>query len=195
MNHLIGRFGVLQRARVAAVIGLLLFLAALATAYDAVPTSWVPSGGRIVILDVVTGERAPVRLSIREEARATVAVTDGPTLELASKINGEVLELAVIEVVAGEGTAGETRRALSVLRLSKGTATTLDVGSTALTLTWIDQRDPTGAGPAVSERCTECCITCQDVTYCACLVQTTCGRCCCGDCCSIVWGPGLRRMW
>lgn len=190
MNHLVGRFGVSHRGPVAAVIGLLFFLTALATTYDAAPTTRVPSGGRMVILDVVCGERAPVRLGIRDEARATVAVTNGPTLELAPKVDGEVLELAVIEVVAGRGTGGDTRRVLAELRLSKGTATTLDVGSTPIRLTWVDQRDPTG-GRSGRERAMHGLLYYLPGGHVlACLVQTQCGRCCCGACCSIIWDPG-----
>lgn len=30
---------------------------------------------------------------------------------------------------------------------------------------------------------TECCVTCQGATYCACGVETACGSCCVGICC------------
>lgn len=130
MNIARSWFGAAPRDRMTAAVGCLLAVTAVCWAYDGKLGNRLQLAGRIVILDVVVGERSPTRLGIREETPGKLAVTGGPTLELTPKIDGEVVELSVVEVVAGEGIGEETRRALSVLRLSKATATTLEVGST-----------------------------------------------------------------
>jgi hypothetical protein len=148
------------------------------------PTQVVAAQAKIIVLDIAVDGRSPFHLAVPDGSAAKMAVAGGPRLELIPRTSSDALDLEVVDVAIKPVTGEETRSTVDRLRLDRGVAATFQVGATSIAVLWADVK--TGSKrQAVTDECTQCCITCQQVTVCACAVECICGKCCCPQCCDI----------
>jgi len=173
-----------QRAGWAAVAGCGLLAVALAPTVHSRPTPVVAPQAKIIVLDLTVDGRSPFHVAVPEGSAARMGVAGGPSLELTPRTSGDALDLEVVDVAINPGTGEETRSTIERLRLERGVPATFQVGATSIAALWVDIKTSLKR-QAVTDECTQCCITCQQVTVCACSVECICGKCCCQQCCDI----------
>jgi hypothetical protein len=83
----------------------------------------------------------------------------------------------------GETAACDKGTPLSSQRLAAGSRVSFTARGVALEAEWLSTKAVTLTVPAGNGPCTQCCVTCDGFTWCACEVVTTCGRCCCPNAC------------
>jgi hypothetical protein len=173
-----------QRAGWAAVAGCGLLAVALAPTVRSRPTPVVAPQAKIIVLDLTVDVRSPFHVAVPDGSAARMTLAGGPRLELIPRTSGDALDLEVVDVAINPVTGEETRSTVDRLRLDRGVPATFQVGTSSIAVVWVDVK--TGSKrQAVTDECTQCCITCQQVTVCAWAVECICGKCCCPQCCDI----------
>jgi len=145
---------------------------------------------KVVVLDLAVADQAPIRVAIRDGSSGSLTLEGGRKLELLPTLDGDTLNLDVVEVsVAGD--TGQTKRdTLARFRLARGTVARLDVGTVSIDMVWTDVRTaPARRADTDANGCTECCMVCDGVKVCGCVVGSPCGKCCCAECCDIQGAP------
>jgi hypothetical protein len=133
-----------------------------------------------VKLSVAVGARAAVSLVLRVGSKATIALDAERKLGLsATPVAGE-LNLEIRELSKPDNGA-----VVQTVRLLSGITEQVTVLDTVLELRWSDEPGPPTGAQADAD-CSDCCITCESIQYCACKVVTVCAECCCWQCCHII---------
>ncbi|MGE5359189.1 MAG: hypothetical protein ACM3NQ_09235 [Bacteroidales bacterium] len=126
----------------------------------------------------VSGRVASVKLP--NKGCGSVTVEDQPTIRLYAETVGDDVILAGWEA-AGDSDCLPPATAVRQ-KLVTGGAVDIPFGNVKLRVELVGLSivlaAPSGQGP-----CSTCCVACQGVVFCACDVETLCGRCCCPDAC------------
>ena len=153
-------------------------------------TTSVPVSRDLVSFTLQVGQDTTARVGVLNGGMATVRVPGDLKIGLVPTINGSRVTLRVFEITATGGTSdGEAARYVSTTVLDRGQVARVTAGPFPFSIEW-DATRPAGPEPPAGTEgpCTRCCVTCDDLTICACEVTHTCGSCCCVDC----GGCGLR---
>jgi hypothetical protein len=119
---------------------------------------------------------------VREGDPASVTPAGKPKISLTpTLVESGVVQLTV--AVEGQGTTDSVRLEQGV-SVKVEAPVPLQVEFVRATTADAVIKDPQGP-------CTECCVLCEGKLWCACLVQTACGDCCCPDTCPC--SPGIRE--
>ncbi|MEI6669139.1 MAG: hypothetical protein WCP29_13375 [Acidobacteriota bacterium] len=122
------------------------------------------------------------RLSIGTGSMARIGFRNGQVLGLIPTIDGDAVQLSLVDVTVEPATGAEHLEPLADLSMSTGTTVHFDGALVPIDLELLQVTtsvsSPDGAGP-----CTSCCVSCGDVLYCGCGVETNCGSCCCSASC------------
>lgn len=177
--------------------GLVLLVSAFAVIaipiYAQTKVSTVPISKDVVVLRLVVGQAPPARVMLLNGGLIRLAVLNGPTLALVPALRGSAVSVNVMEIVTNPATGGEGVRQLAKVDVPLGAAVRYDVARLSLEIGLTEIRPPAGGQTVQSGNpCTVCCVTCGDLTVCACGVEMDCGKCCCpaGGCgCEIEGSP------
>lgn len=142
---------------------------------------------QVVTLSVSVGGRSPATLSVQVGSKATISLTSEGTLALVPSVNTGELTLEILELTSRDPEAWAPSATLTLLPGGRGQfvrfGTSLEVG-------WLGESSAAPENVTPTEDCTQCCVTCETITYCACKVVTICSYCCCLQCCHIITAPG-----
>jgi hypothetical protein len=135
-----------------------------------------------LVIRLVIGQ-VPVRVVVRDRGTLRVHRAGGKVYGLMPTLGQAGLDVRFVEITTDPATGLEMTRQLDHLPLSQGEVETLVDGEIRLSIQWIETRQPqlaSGGAPCAGD---QCCISCGDLTVCACLVDAPCGRCCCAERC------------
>ncbi len=123
-------------------------------------------GGELATISTPSGMMA----TVAREGGETVGLTPG------------MLSDAVVLTVSVKDATGQFD-AVGRYALVRNVPLDISTERTRLVVEWLDTVTYTPSGPGTTstgeEPCTACCVFCDGITFCACDVVTTCGRCCC----------------
>ena len=141
-----------------------------------------------VVLSVTVGDRAPATLVVVAGSTATITMANGSTLGLTATLSDAQMTLRVREL-SSESRVGTEGVQEFTIALQPGGTARFDYADSVFKIRWSGSAEP---GPAVApdQECGNCCITCDEIRYCACKVITVCADCCCPQCCNIIGKPG-----
>ncbi|MBP7619394.1 MAG: hypothetical protein KA745_00385 [Gemmatimonadales bacterium] len=141
-----------------------------------------------IVLQVAINDAKPVTLALRNRVARAKLVT-GLDLGFVTTLDGDELQVRVVEL--HPNLPPDESRELGRLHLVPGDVGELEAGEISMQMTWLGLAD-IQTGDSALGPCYECCLTCDGIQYCACLVSTSCGSCCCRDCCGLA---GPRAQW
>jgi hypothetical protein len=179
--------------RIARLLALLSVFAVVAVpGYAQTKVSTVPISRDVIVLKLVVGEGVAARVVSLNGGLIRVAVRNGATIGLIPSIQSGGIAVRLLEILADPTTGAESARQLSKANVAWGGTVRYD-GPVALEVELAEIQPPaTGTTVAAGGACTICCLTCGDITACACYVEMDCGKCCCpaGGCsCDISGRP------
>jgi hypothetical protein len=154
-----------------------------------------PTSAQVRALSVpVSGDRVVLQVDVVERGSATVTVLNGGTarvqaegsdpLGLVPVVREGGIDLLVFEILPDPATGNEGLRQIARLRLDRDRAESIEQAQPPIEVRWVDtlpqglQEPPSPNGP-----CSTCCVLCDDVLFCGCVVITECGSCCCPAVC------------
>lgn len=137
----------------------------------------------VVGLQVTVDGGSPSRLRVEAGQQATVGRVGKGAIGMTPLVREDWIELPVVRLP--EGGEPEAIEELARLELRRGKVGHVDAGFVKLDIEWTELIPRTGADSGASARgpCARCCVFCEGVWHCACLVESPCGRCCCPDAC------------
>jgi hypothetical protein len=175
------------------IVLLSVFMMIAVPGYAQTKVSTVPISKDVVVLRLVVGQAPPARVVSLNGGLIRLAVLNGPILALVPVLRGSAISVNVMEIVTNPATGCEGVRQLAKVDVPLGAAVRYDVARLSLEIGLTEIKPPAGSETVQSgDPCTVCCVTCGDLTVCACGVQMECGVCCCpaGGCgCEIERGP------
>ncbi len=126
------------------------------------------------------------KISTPSGTMATVATDGGEKLGLTpvAAANRITLTVSVRDPATGKF---KTVRQLS---LERSRPAKVGTDRTALEVEWLQTSEVTAPAPRVAaptSQCSECCVSCDGRSICACEVSTSCGYCCCRSQCECGW--------
>lgn len=140
------------------------------------------SGPRLVLRLLINDVSA--RVVIPNQGTVRVQLSGPKIYGLVPALGPAGVRLGFVELTTDRTTGIESARQVAEVTLVQGIATTFADGELTLSVQWTETLEPQ---PLVDgETCPDerCCVKCGDVTVCACLVETSCGRCCCANKCT-----------
>ncbi len=143
------------------------------------------SPGQVVRLRLIVDGKELARISTPDRVMATMRREGGEAIGLMPSVEIDGIGLSVL---VQDETTGQF---VEVGRYSLARNVPIDVSTsrTALSVEWLETTANTAPGGGASNApCTVCCITCENITLCACEVTTSCGHCCCKDTCVCTGG-------
>ena len=137
----------------------------------------------IVGLKVTVDGGSPSRLRVQAGQQATVGRVGKGGIGMTPLVREGWIELVIVRLPEGGETAAIEE--LARLELRRGEVGHVDAGFMTLDIEWTELIPRTGAdaGALAGGPCTQCCVFCEGVWTCGCVVETPCGRCCCPDAC------------
>jgi len=183
-----------MRLATAALAGVLLALPAPTSAQ--VKAYTVPISNDRVVLRLVTGAGRTAQVTVLNGGLARVARAGGPILGLTPSLRDGWVELLISVITKDPVTGNEAIRQVARERLERNVSVHVDQGEVSLEVEWLEARPPAPTPPARSSGgCSSCCVICGPDTFCGCVVETECGRCCCPDKCACDWrDAGAMRV-
>lgn len=142
---------------------------------------------QVVTLSVTVDGRSPATLSVRVGDKATISLGSDSTLALVPAVNAGELSLEILALASRDP---ETWAPASTLTLLPGGRGQFVQFGTPLEIRWLSESSAAPENVTPTEDCTQCCVTCETITYCACKVVTICYDCCCWQCCHIITAAG-----
>lgn len=138
----------------------------------------LPSGQVTSIeLRVGVGGNRPARMRVRSGQRATVTPFGEPTIDITPFLKDSVVEVVL-------GVSGSDRASWQRFEMAwGGDAVSAAVGGRVVNIQWTAVLDDGQMAEEPDGPCTQCCVICDGVLACACVVQTACGDCCCPTAC------------
>ncbi len=147
----------------------------------------VPVSGDRIFLTVVAPNGAEATITVLNGGLVRITHKSHPTIGLVPKLDGTDVQLTVLAITAQAG--GQSVREVGMIRLTAGQPSLVDAAGVTIRITWVETKPP-AAAPLQLTGCTICCLTCHDVTICACEVVMDCGQCCCPDGCGCIPDEG-----
>ncbi len=142
--------------------------------------STVPTSRDIVVLELVIGQAAPARVVSLNGGLIRLAIRTGPTLALIPALRNNAVAVTVMEIVTNPRTGSETVRQLAKANVALGASVRCDDVRFLLEIGLVEIKQPVSSVMVqLANPCTICCVTCGDLTACACAVEMECGKCCC----------------
>lgn len=181
----------MRKARLIMLFGASAMMAIPSHAQTKVST--VPISRDILVLRLVVGQAAPATVVSLNGGLIRLGIRNGPTLGLIPALRGSGIGVTVMDILTNDATEGETARQLAKVDVTLGSSTRYDDARFSLEIGLTEIKPPARGGTAeLANPCTMCCVTCGDLTACACAVEMECGKCCCpaGGCgCDIEGRP------
>ena len=141
----------------------------------------------VLTLQLTIDSTKVARVSVPDAGAARISSDAGDTVVLTPRLRREEVELTVgIQSRAVDSVGAPLPSGAYVLAVARPTRVV--TRSMAFDVEWVETRSVSNSTVA-NGPCSECCITCDGLTYCACEVTTPCGRCCCPDTCGCRLGP------
>jgi len=157
----------------------LVLLAGLAFVHAQV--SPTPFSRQAVTLRVTVGDAPPGRVTVSNGGTVRLEQNGGRKLTLVPTISGDRVTVRLLEVDA-DGVTGSDRELAELDLTTPGLPVDLGVPDLPVQIELAEVKstaveDVEQLSPA--RPCSECCVTCDGIKFCACYVEMWCGSCCC----------------
>lgn len=133
-----------------------------------------------VRLRVTIGDRDPALMQIADDKIGTVTLPTGHDLGFRPHLDGRDLEIRVLQRTGGAPEQAEAWTETRVFRVSDGNAMRFEEDDLTVVMEWVGVL----SAETQPDSAPQCCVTCQEVRYCACAVATACADCCTSPCCN-----------
>jgi hypothetical protein len=160
----------------------------LVVALGAVTHAEVPTTASLV---PVSGDLIELELAIDGRTVGTVAVLDGSFIRVAGEsrtfaispvhVGGGEFDIVVLEISRNPTDQESLRHLETISGAYYGTDIELTEAPISVQIMNLEKASDSYAKMPIS--CDRCCIYCNGMKVCACAVTTSCGQCCCSDCC------------
>ena len=167
-----------------------------------------PFSNTAITLRISVDGREPVTLTqregglirieklLREEGESSITVGFTPYVSDLATEAVSVKATQIVKIIRGGAVIGEGIKELDAIPVEKEFAKDFSPSPDAssvfsLQLISVKRTIPekrvafiTSPGPQILDGGGSCCIICNRIQYCACVVATSCGSCCMGECCN-----------
>jgi hypothetical protein len=159
-----------------------------------------------VVLHLTLPDKTEAKIVVRTGETARVKVAELGALGLTPRVTNDVLTIEVAEVTKDAVSGLERLQSVKSVELLTGQKQRVEHSTIGLDIVWVATKSvPVGSaeaatgdaasGPSAAlsspvpmAPCRNCCVQCGANIICACLVDMSCGFCCCPMCCDLMEG-------
>jgi len=161
-------------------------------------------GQQAVVLRLTLPDQTEAKIVVRTGETARVTVAGKGSLGLTPTLTNDVLTIEVAELSKDAASGLERVQPVRSLEMLTGQMRRVEHSAIALDIVWVGTKSvPVTAGaevatgeatsgqsaalgsPVLNAPCRSCCVRCGDDIICACMVEMSCGFCCCPVCCDL----------
>lgn len=137
--------------------------------------------------------RHELQLKIGTTAARVLAVDGGiirisqagvGTFGLVPRLGDGLLRIQTVAISSSQSAGEDVITPLTEREMSLGDSIALEYHGEPIRIEWVatkQQGTDSDASPCPGD---QCCVTCEGITICQCLVEMSCGRCCCPNKCA-----------
>ncbi len=156
------------------------------TASKAAASAPAQAARQVVRLRLMVNGQEIAKIATPSGTMATVSTDGGEKLGLmpVAAANRVTLTVSVRDPATGKF---KTVRQHS---LERSRPAKVGTDRTTLEVEWLQTSEITAPAPRIAASagaCSECCVSCDGRTICACEISTSCGYCCCRNTCECMW--------